>query len=255
MYHSNLLTEIGRACVPADPADTKFITDVAAKFMQNCGNCKRAIAMTATLGPSYLLCHRTGPEVSQLKPITDILNLFVCLCEFHDCFENQLNKTLEELLTQTDVEPDVKAITWTLYIIVLIQSQDWLTLENTLSHERLYPDLSKLPADLASVSIAMQNYAKGLVLCYHSKYQEERGREMLERRKTHLDTSITHLASEALSTGTEMARKYFTAQILLTQAEAAWIKKRKRIENIKTAVSICRETKKCVRQVPILRPL
>ena len=255
MYHVKLLTEIGQSCFPANEKDSSYIRDTDARFIQNVTNCRKAISMLSLLGPTYLFSTGDDPESISLRQTADILHLFVCLFEYRECFGDQLNQLIQELVIKTGLPHNVRGLTWILNLIILVQSKDWLKLELILSCQQAVPDMTCLPKELTFFCSAIKNLAHGLVLCYHSKYKENRSKDVLDKRMEYLDSSLKQFASEGFTANSEMARKYFTVHVRFAKAEAAWIKKRKRIENIKAAVSVCRETKKCVRQVPILLPL
>lgn len=255
IYHITELIEIGKACVPVNPQNADFTRVTCARFMNNRSNFRITLTLLLESEKPSLLFTTDGVK---LRPDADIIHLFLCGFEYFDCFDGCLRKVLNEMIMREIDNPTIAVLISALHTMVLITDEDWQCLDNLFQNPKAVTDpkrISGTSLELYAFCKALYGFAAGMLYNNASWYKDPRDKRLTSKRKDALESAVNNLKLKHLSQATDMARKYFSIHVLVTQAEAMWTVDRGNVDVIKRAYSLCRKAKKHTEQVLILEPM
>lgn len=253
----NELINIGKDCVPRRPFKSNFMQRTCATFMRERANFRIAFSFILEAENLQLL-YRKQLDSTELRNQWDIAHLFLCIHEYHDCFDGFLLKMLTELINQPIVDMRHSVLTWTLYVTVLRLEQDWSALKSVVEHQmdRCNPrPLESTAPDLFRFCKAMNSYATASLYTNDPSFVERTDDLLVSRRTAAFDCALGHLGSEQMSSHWKEMVGYFTIHILIEQATAIWLVGMSDIKLIQQAYALCKRCERLLEQVPILEPV
>lgn len=206
----------------------------------------------------------------KLRPVEDIVALFVCLFEFYDCFGSRhkhkdettyysmLQSTLEHLCYTT--KPGKQDVTdmllYAMYAMILTNGQDWRKLNDALKvlEKKVNLKWKNVPQDLVTFCKGIYGYCNGMLHLLAAWYK---GPENHHRyggvRKDMFSLAMNSM--EQLSDVLSSAKRYISIHILLAQAEMTWYINPADVRVIRQAYDVCMSANKLAQRAIILEPV
>lgn len=192
-----------------------------------------------------------------LRPVTDILHLFLCLHEFYDGFGGFLLDMMREAVLKPTNDPLHRVLLWSMYLFVLVQDKDFRSLQSII--DRLPQDknpklIVSLSQELFHFCKALHHYTTAVYLVRAPWLKDRIDDDLFDKRDKELNETITALNLKYLSPESLHVRKYFSVHVMIAQAEAMKQTRPRSPDVIGKAFNICRKAKKEIDKVPVLEP-
>jgi len=266
MYYVNEMVSIGEGCVQSKHRTENFLPSLISRFVRIKPHLKTTfeyISHTDDPVDCQLLFSADIQSPALRKP-TEILNIFLCLYQFHDYFDECLLQAVKYLLHGPLSDPKHRVLVWTLYVLLLTVKGSWGTLYGVIKDQVEVIDPKSLSVfyDLYSFCKAIYRYANGTLHTLSSWAKDCSKEDLIKKRNTDLAEALNLLNLKRLSSDSLGVRIYFSVHVLVMHADSVYYANQNKLSNIQQSYALSKEARKRIAaaesshvNVDILRPL